>query len=889
MNKELIEKIQKWQKGLHKHEFFEEGMIKELENHLLDEIESLQEQGYTDDQAFDLARKKLGKISSVEKEERKANIAGNSLVLPSLLRSFLKAGSRYLGKNRLTTAINMGGLVVAFTAILFIGLFLHDELSFERHHPDFDKVYRLSYEFQKEDGSIEQRAFSSGMWADLLTERNPSIDEAFRFVNISYGYIHNPESDEMFYEEGVYWSDPNFFDFLNFSLKYGRPEDQLQDLNSIILTERTATKIFGDTNPVGKLLNYRRQENVVNMVVSGVIYDPPSNSHFQPDYIAHIQSVQHIFGEHNRGWVDKNPRPGYMFSYLKINDAENLQAVKDDLKALWVQMIPGIAEQMEPLLTPISAIHFNPPMRWEIDTPVDMSYMYGLMIIAVFILIIALTNFANLTTAQGSKRQKEIGLRKTLGSTKNQLKVQFFIESGSFVLTALVLSILAAFILMESFNQLIDKNIDLWKALGSLQFSSIAVPAILLILIFSGLLPAIYFTRRMGEASNLNLFFLKEKVNSPARNALVILQFTVAITLVISTITIYNQLDLINGGFLGKSRDTVIGIRTSRMGDSTQAQGYKSRIASIVGVEGTTLGMHLPRQSDFGRIDTKYFSGDQTFYWNKFDADGGFINTYDLELIAGDDFKRNIQFNELIVNEAAIRQLGVSAGDALGTYLKEDSINYVYQGSDGVIIGVVKDFVYESIREEVEPLVICANNYVEGVLSVKLSGDKLATIENLKKTWLEVYPDRPFEYWFLDKEFDRLYSQERRLGKLVPLFSGLAIVISLLGLFALTVFISELRKKEIGIRKVLGCSTSGVVKLLGWQFVKTLIPAILIGIPVAYFGLSYWLNNFSYRVNVSPGVILISVGAIVFISVLTISVKSIASALSNPVDSLKYE
>ena len=281
---------------------------------------------------------------------------------------------------------------------------------------------------------------------------------------------------------------------------------------------------------------------------------------------------------------------------------------------------------------------------------------------------------------------------------------------------------------------------------------------------------------------------------------------------------------------------------------------------------------------------------DEPFYWNKFDADGGFLKTYDLKLLNGKDFRRNIEPNGVIVNEALVRQLGIKPEEAVGLYLQEDSINYVYWSSHGKIIGVVKDFVYKSIKEPVEPLVICANNYVGGALSVKLDGAaKQATISLLEDAWKEVYPGRPFEYWFLDQEFERMYNQERRLGKLIPVFSALAVVIALLGLFALTVFVAELRRKEIGIRKVLGCSTSNILKLLGWQFLRNLIPAILIGIPLSYFGLSYWLNNFTYRVEVSISVILLSVTAIVVFALLTVSFKSLAAATGNPVDSLKYE
>ncbi|MEQ8423824.1 MAG: FtsX-like permease family protein [Cyclobacteriaceae bacterium] len=889
----LEEKISDWKRELRRHKYLEDGAIMELEDHLRDEIITQREKGHDDAEAFEIAVRKIGDIDALEDNERQALSTSNALV-PALLRNFLKVANRIFRKNKLTSTINLLGLTSSFTAIIFIGLFIYDELSYEKHHPDYEKIYRLSYSYQEDNGKVEERAYGSGMWIDLLADRVPAIEDHFRFLTISYGFIYSPATNESFYDEGIYWSDPNFFEFLKFRLKYGDPASQLQNLNSIVLTEKTATKIFGEENPVGKNLEFKRTRNSVSLVVTGVIYDPPSNSLFQPDYIANIQAIQGIYGDENRGWVDQNPRPGYVFTYIKINDAANVASVSKELQNIWKETIPDWSTKITPLLTPLSTIHFNPPIKWEPDTPIDMSYIYALVIVGIFILVIALTNFINLITAQSSKRQKEIGLRKTLGSTATQLQVQFFIESSLTVFVSIIVAFGIAYLLTPNFNFLINKNIDFINTLTSTPFIISTLAIILGIMIVTGLLPAIQLTKRLSNRGmNMNQFFEKEKVNATGRNVLVVVQFTVAITLVISTVTVFNQLQLINNGHLGKSREAVLGIRTSRMGDSIQAQRYKAKIQQIPNVIANTLGMHLPRQTDFGRIDTRYYAditGDEQHYWNKFDADGGFLKTYDLKLIAGRDFEYNIEPRALIVNEALVKALGISPEDALGLALREDSINYVYWASDGVIVGVVEDFVYKSVKEQVEPLVICANNYVEGVLSVKLgTGDKRVAIETLESSWKEVYPDRPFEYWFLDKEFNRMYNQERRLGKLIPIFSGLAIVIAMLGLFTLSVYISELRKKEIGIRKVLGCSTKGILQLLSWQYIRTLLPAIFISVPVAYVGLTYWLNNFTYRVSVDFAVITFSVIAVVAISIATTCYKSFRVATSNPIDSLRTE
>ncbi len=869
----------------------EDGFIEELEGHLRDEIEDLTAGGLTEQEAFETACSNLGHIPQIEKEEFKA--LQGSVFTSGLMPNFLKVGLRIFRKQMLTSSINIAGLTTAFVALIFIGLFLHDELSYEKHHPDYDKIYRLSYTYTEENGAKEDRAFSSGMWNGVLANRISTIKDHFRFVQISYGYIHEPNSDEYFYEEGIYWSDPNFFDFLSFEMKYGEPEAQLKDISSIVLTESTSRKIFGEINPVGHALKYLRRGNEVNMIVTGVMKDPPSNSLFKPGYVAHIDAIHGIFGEHNRGWIDQNPRPGYMFSYFKVENEEVAKAVGEGLKEFLEEVIPNRATQIDPLITPLRDIHFTPPVKWEIDTPIDRSYLTGLGILGIFILIIALVNFGNLTTANASKRSKEIALRKTLGSSNNQLKLQFFLESTLNVVFSFALSIVVAILLLPEFNNLLSKNISIMRSLSSIDFTLTAILIVAVVVLLTGLLPSIYFSRKFRGVSGLSQIFRNEKINSPARNFLVILQFTVATVLIVSTVTVFEQLNLINQGYLGKSRESVIGIRTSRMGDSLQAQRYKQAIQSIPGVVSNTLGMHLPRQSDFGRINTKYYAhslSDDPFYWNKFDADGGFLTTYGLKLLAGRDFRKNIEFNALIINETASRKLGLSPEEALGLRLTEDSINYVFGRSHGIVIGVVEDFVYKSIKEEIEPLVICANNYVEGVLSVKLEGmNSNQTISELKHEWLSIYPERPFEYWFLDNEFARMYNQERRLGKIIPFFSALAIVIALMGLFALTLFIAELRKKEIGVRKVLGCTEKGILILLGKQYFRSLGISILIGVPTAYFGLTYWLNNFTYRVSVNAGTILTAILTIIVFFILTVGIKSLQSARNNPVDSLKYE
>lgn len=891
----LEKKIKDWRKGLRKQTHLDDGFVEELEVHLRDAIDSNLDKRLAPEEAFNRAVKSLGDITAINQDERLALTQSGKpgLLLPGLLKNFIKVNGRQFRKNGLLNGINLAGLTVAFTATFFIALFLHDELSFERHHPDAESIYRLSYEQTSETGAVEQQAFSSGMWLEVVKDRVPGIEDAMRFMQISFGYIENEATNQSFYEENIYWSDPNFFDFLNFPLKYGNKEDQLTNPNSLVVTEQMAEKVFGKENPIGETLRYVRNGEVVNFIVTGVIFDPASNSHFQPNYIAQLEALQGIFGEENQGWVTNNAEPGWVFTYVKIRNDETQQQIVKALQSFWNNSIPDRAAFMEPLLTKLTDIHFQAPIKWEIDKPIAMSYIYGLIVIAAFILIIAMTNFINLITAQASRRQKEIGLRKTLGSTRKQLRLQFFLESAGLIMLSITVALGLTYVFLTDFNDLTEKNIDLIRLLSDGNLLGGFIITTLLLAMIAGAFPALYFTRKVTRSFNLNQFFKSDKVDSNWRNSLVILQFAIAITLIICTVTVSNQLNLINNGKLGTNREAIIGIRTTRMGDTNQIQRFRSEIENFSQIGSSTLGMHLPLQSGFGRINTRYFATaihDEPLYWNKFDADGDFAKTYDLEFLAGDDFREDHDLNSLIINESAAKELNLAPHEAIGLMLKEDSINFVFGQSDGVVIGVVSDFAYETVRKKIGPLVICANTLVNGALSVKLGpGDKQKTISQLSQLWSEVFPGRPFEYWFLDYEFGRLYSQERRLAKLIPLFSGLAIIIALFGLFALTAYICELRKKEIGIRKVLGCSNSGILKLLSWQYLRTILMAVIIAIPVAWWGMDYWLDNFTYRVKVSLLVVGGSVGFVLLISLLTIGIKSLKAANANPVDSLKYE
>ncbi len=891
MREEIEKYIARWKKQLHRQNGLEPGTIAELEDHLRQEVQQALAEGLTAKQAFNRASEAIGEIGHIGREEARANLRGYNSSL-GLIKSYVLVFVRRFNMSRFFTVINLMGLSLGLYGFLYIVTFLNDEFNHDKMYPNAEKLYRLSYTRTWEDGTEEDQAFSSGLWAEVLTEEFPGISNYMRFLTIAFGYISSEDQEKIFYEEQIYWSDENFFDFTGFELKYGDASRVLTDLNNIVLTERMATKYFGEENPVGKKLIYHRSDRQITLDVSGVMYDPPTNSQFHPDFVTRIETLDRFFGPDREGWILKRMRPIWAFTYLQVDNPRDLDLINDRLAEMWETEIPDRAKNMKPLLTPVEAIHFQPAMKWEIDSPIDVNYLYGMAVIAAFILIVAIINFVNLSTAMAAKRAKEIGLRKTLGSERRQLILQFFTESFIYVISSMVLAIGVYVLTFDSFNNLLDKNIDVFSLLTQVESIGFLAGIIIITGFLSGLYPALYLSG-FEPLQVLKGKFHHSRGEEWFRKVLVTLQFTIALLLIIGSLTVKNQLELINNGKLAQIRDQIIGVRTTGMGSLEQIRTFKTETSRLAEVEASTIGMHLPRLPGFSRLNSKFIfpaMDRKEVYWNKFETDGDFCKTYQLEFIAGTDFRHYNDSTGIIINEAALKTLGLGAEEVLGLRLTEDEEYGNFANISGTIIGVVKDFPYESIKQQIDPLLIVAKLDYLYTYSARVSTtDYPGILAKMKAQWHEVFGPRPFAYWFLDEGFEKLYKQERKLSKIIPIFSGLAIAIALLGLFALTVFVIETKQKEIGIRKVLGCLKKDIFVLLSRQFLWSFLIAALVSIPLSYQVMNMWLQNFAYRVNVTVEVVFIALVTVVASSIITVGFKFFQAADRNPVDSLKYE
>ena len=547
--------------------------------------------------------------------------------------------------------------------------------------------------------------------------------------------------------------------------------------------------------------------------------------------------------------------------------------------------------------TALADMHFEPEMTWELEAPTDPAYLPIFVIAGLLVLVIACINFMNLATARSSKRAREVGLRKTLGSTKRQLVAQFYGESLLISIVSVTLSALVVALSIKAFNQLTAKSF-VWQDLLSPTLLLLLLGLSLLVALLSGSYPALYLSSFKPIAALRGIFGSGRGAES-TRRILVVFQFGVSIVLIIATIVVFNQLSLINNSKLGQDKDRILSIRLGGFGLGDGWIPFRDQVQQDARFEAVTVGNHLPRLPHFGMISRTFRlpeSNNEEREWNKFDVDFNFPETFDLEFIAGRDFDPEIRSdsNAILLNEAALLTLQKGADEILGMTIRDRQWNPQLQQQvdfDGKVIGVVKDFPYKSVSSAIEPLAMWGSpSPIDRIMYVKMTaGDYQEKIAVLEKLWREINPGMPMENWFMDFEFGRLYENERRMSSIFILFSVITIFIAALGLFALASYVTEQRKKEIGLRKVMGASSQTLVKLLLGQFFKLILIAFVIAVPIAWYTMNDWLNGFVYRVDLSVWFFLIAGAGVSLITLLTVGFDTYRAAISDPVKVLRTE
>jgi putative ABC transport system permease protein len=801
-----------------------------------------------------------------------------------MLKNYFKIALRNLWRKRTYSLINVTGLAVGMACCFLIFLYVHFELSYDRFHQKADRIYRVVGDLKSSTETLHWYV-TPGPLARSIKSEFPQVQQVTRFINL--GVLVQKESVK-FQETRTIWADSSIFSVFDFPLMYGDPRTALKEPNSVVLSESAAVKYFGHSNPVGQhlLLTSRNLPGIV----TGVMKDIPENSHIKADMMismaTYIQSMQ--------SWVDMS-WGDYLFStYVLLSPGAHLGIVQSGLPAL-VQKYEGRElksrnTQYTLWLEPLTSIYLHSSYGGMITGNLDNVHI--LTVIGIFILLIAAVNFINLSTARSVERAKEVGIRKCAGAKSGQLIGQFLIESMLIAVVAFFLALALCHFLLPLFNQLSGKTIS------NGIFDSMAYPFWLLMLALGiGLLAGVY--PALVLSSFRPVIVLKGHFSSGSRGvvlrkALVVSQYTISISLVVSTLVVYSQLNFMQHQPLGFDKDQVLVIPSN--GDSS-ALAFKRDIAAIPAVESSALTSSIPGRTyntngnDVWPMNIENSKGEwQRLNLAFYNADADFLPLYKVRLLAGRNFYKGTRNDSahVIINKTAALALGYteeSLGQLIGKRNKGSGDSAV-----NTVIGVVDDFHFHSLKEPIQPLCIQTAQWWVQFLSVKINtGNLPGTLSALAAQWQKAVPNRPFSYFFLDEDFNSQYGAEERFGRLFIYFSALALFISSLGLLGLSAYSTLQRTREIGIRKVLGASVTGIVGLLSGDFVKLVVIAFVIACPISWLAMHRWLEGFAYRTTLKGGLFVLAGAGALLIAVVTISAQAIRAALVNPVESLRAE
>ncbi|MCQ6960893.1 ABC transporter permease [Mucilaginibacter aquariorum] len=789
-----------------------------------------------------------------------------------MLKNFLKTAFRSLLKNKGFTFINVLGLALGLTICLLIVFYVVDELSYDRFNTKYDRIYRVNTDL-KYGGTTTSFAIAAPPVASALAKEFPEVESSARLsaaINIRF-----KKNDEIIEEKTVFYCDPTIFSILSLPLMEGDTKTALAEPNSIVISKSAALKYFSTTNAVGKTISMVTDSTAYK--VTGVMEDMPRQSHFKADFFLALAP------NHDNSWAHFSFNT---YILLKAGSDHKLLEGKFDAlarrnmntEAFNYDKFVAKGNYIKLNLTPLKDIHLQSNRQRELGVNGDIQYIYIFLAIAIFILILACINFMNLSTARSANRAREVGVRKILGSPRKYLIAQFLSESVLVTIIATVIAVLAAWALLPLFNQMSGKNLVI-----TTQTFMWLLPSLLIIVAVVGILAGGYPAFFLSAFQPIDV--LKGKLSagfkgSTLRSFLVVFQFSISIFLIISTLVVYNQLAYIKNKDLGFNRNQVLIVKNA--GALANPQTLKQEVKQLPEVIDATLSSFLPTGTLRWTNTLSAISGKsvQTEFWR---VDKDYLNTMGMKLVQGRNFSDQFltDSSALIINETAGKMLGYN-GDPSEKII---NINREYH-----IIGVVKDFNFNSLKDNVTPLVMTMTSDDMASLSIKISTGNLSALMNkLENKWKALAPNQQFEYSFMDEDFNAMYNNEQRMGKLFLIFTTLAVVIASLGLFSLAAYAAEQRNKEIGIRKVLGASVSAIVGMLSKDFIKLVLISFIIAAPLAWLAMHKWLEGFAYRQNMQWWVVAIAgIGAVV-IAFATISTQSFKAAVANPADSLKSE
>jgi len=802
-----------------------------------------------------------------------------------MILNYIRTAFRSLQKNKGFTALNIVGLSVGLTAFLLIVLYVTDELGYDRFNKNANRIFRITLEAGL-NGHEGVYATSEAPLQKALQQNFPEIEQTTRLIDkdglpVSPHRFFFRKETENIEETKVVFSESSLFSLFTLPMIYGQPAGSLDAPHTAVITESTAKKYFNKTDVVGQTLILN---DTSLYKITGVIKDIPRQSHFRYDFFLSFSTLPEC---HLDGW-------GYsgMHNYVLLRPNADIHKLEKEIRDIEVKNSPANptvwttgSNYFRTLLTPLLKLHLNSGAEYELEPSGSMSYIYIFSAIAIFILLVACINFMNLSTAQSANRAREVGIRKVLGSARKDLIARYLAESMILSLCATILACVMTVLFLPVFESISGKELSFTP-----QILLWLVPFLILLVIVIGVLAGSYPAFFLSSFQPIEV--LKGKLSrgfkdSNIRSGLVVFQFAVSIFLIIGTLVIYSQLNYIRNRSLGFNRDHLLIIKnTTSLGE--QASVLNQELKQLPGVVSGTMTAYLPTGTD--RMKTGLFPDREidvkkdmlTEFWQ---VDQNYLRTMDIRLVQGRNFATDMATDSsaLIVNESFLKKYNVK--DPLGKTLYR--LSYGLQGYH--IVGVIKDFNFESLKNEISPLALAfePNN---GAIALKVQSAGLTGLMSaIELKWKGISPRQKFDYSFADADFDSTYRSEDRAGTLFISFSVLAIVISCLGLFGLAAFAAEQRSKEIGIRKVLGASIPGIIRMLSGDFLKLVCISLLIAAPLGWLLMGKWLESFSYRTSIHWWIFAAAGIAAVLIAFGTISFQSLKAARMNPAKSLKSE
>jgi ABC-type antimicrobial peptide transport system permease subunit len=817
-----------------------------------------------------------------------------------MIKNYLITAWRNISRNKVYTAINVLGLTIGISACLIIYLITSFELGFDTFQKDKDRIYRIVTHLQTPEGTNNEIAGSISV---LPIQARKEI-HGFESVTAFYNYFAKttipltnnavkkfdaPKEGEQ--KSPVIVAEPQYFTIFKYQWLQGNPATALNEPFKVVLSEDEAHKYFGQMpleDVIGKEVIYN---DSLRVNVSGIVKDWDKNTDFNFKDIISFATIQSSFIKND---IDLNSWGMWNFNsqgFIKLGKTTTVAQIEKQFQSffkLHASIPPGMKVKLG--LQPLSDIHFNSNFSDAYSRQAHLPTLYGLMAIAAFILIIAAINFINLSTAQSLRRAKEVGVRKVLGSSKANLTIQFLAETLIVTLVAVIIAVLITNPVISAFQSIIPQGAVL----------NVFSPSVLLFLVsitfITAFLAGFYPARVLS--SYLPALSLKgqgpQQLNSKGyfRKILIVFQFTVSLVFIIGTLIIGNQIHFVLNTDLGFNKDAIVTIHTGYNQPENQVGVFVNKLKQIPGIASVTMHQQTPAATRHSATIINYKGAGGAKIDASFDiCDENYVPLFGLKVIAGRNLLHADTIKEFLVNETCARALGFkNSQDALGKVV-EIGIN----NAKGPIVGVVKDFHAESMHATILPFFMASLKGKERAISIKLltAGKQAAnftnTIKQVENAWKQVYPDDRFEYRFFDETIASLYDKEQKTAQLMTVAMTIAIFISCMGLFGLATFTAQQRLKEIGIRKVLGASTAGIVAMLSKDFLALVVIAMLIASPVGYYFMHLWLQDFAYRVNISWWIFLLSGAAAITIALLTISVQSVKAAIANPVKSLRSE